>query len=51
MTPAFNENWEARDSESIVHEFEHYFYSPDPNTYSIEGSHAVFSGSSSQDQG
>lgn len=42
MTQKNNDGWDVRDSESIVMEFEHYFYAPDPNLYSVEGSHAIF---------
>ncbi len=41
MTPKNNDLWEAKDSECMVKEFENYFYSPNPDCYSIEGSHAM----------
>lgn len=41
MTPLNNDVWEVKDSECMVKEFEYYFYSPNPDNYTIEGSHAM----------
>lgn len=42
MTPKNVEPWDVKDSESMALEFEHYFYAPNPDSYSIEGSHAFW---------
>lgn len=51
MTPKNVEAWDVKDSESMVREFEHFFYAPYPNSYSIEGAHAFFTEKDANEEG